>query len=81
MTDDQTATRTVEEIVENEISGEVATALSIYEIKCNCANLVDEFADPNQTDHIIMWDVVDYHNIPREFIQLCQIIAEFEVRL
>lgn len=76
-----TEKRTVEEIVSEEISGERATALSIHDLQVAALNFTDEYRDQNKAGRPVMWDIVDYSQIPRDFYELCLKVAEFEVRL
>jgi hypothetical protein len=72
--------RLVEEIVEN-VDGLWATASMIHEVQMAAAAFTDEFRDPNKPDRPVLWDVVDYHNIPRAFFLRCLDVVNCEVRL
>lgn len=76
-----TKKRTVEEIVEGFEGSDEATALTIWEIQVGAANFVDQYRDSNKAGRPVDWDVVDYMEIPRDFIELLVKLAGYEVRL
>lgn len=76
-----TEKRTVDEIVEGALGCEEFQALAIQEVQVAADNWVDQWRDPNHSDRPIDWEVVDYHEIPREFVELADRLASFEVRL
>lgn len=76
-----TEKRSPEQIVESALDGLPGIALNILGIQNEAGALVEQFSDLNNGDYPVMWDVVDYHCIPREFFELLQKIADYEVRL
>jgi hypothetical protein len=80
MSETATEKRLVEDIIEQDATGLWANASSIYEAQCAAANFTDQFR-ADAPGRPVMWDVVDYHEIPRGFIELCIKVAEYEVKL
>lgn len=76
-----TEKRTVEEIVEAETGGIESMAFWIHGIQCDVCNFVDQWRNQNFPGSPIDWEVVDYHEIPRDFVELLAKVAEYEVRL
>lgn len=76
-----TEKRTVEDIVENEASGELGVAMSINDIKVACDNFVYGFRISDSDGSRVDWNAVEYMGVPRDFFELVQRVAAYEVRL
>lgn len=76
-----TEKRLVEDIIESELGGILSQAMSIHEIQVAAANFTDGLRDSNKPGRPVMWDVVDYHDIPRDFFDLLVRVADYKVTL
>src|SRR5262245_41362339 len=71
----------VADIVETELSGTINDALAIDQIQINVSNFLCNYRDPNSKDHPILWESIEAAGIPRDFIELLDLIERFEVSL